>query len=409
LQVFELNKFAVQVRLVSEKGAASVFMHEGDIIHAARESSPQAQTPQPVKSPQEIVYDLLSWSGRFEVCVVSALPNRTIQDPVPDLLQEGMRLAEERGILAKERIAEAKALVQKTFDELKEGKASDVVRRFIAKRYLPRGQTAPVNLLMALAQDRDKEVSAEALHTISGLPLVILKTMAGDSKTPDGILRHLVEEFWDDDQLMRAVAENPAATEETLGRLASCASETVLALITKDAARAARSAAIRTGVGGRGGRDAKLKKKKEMDEKKKVSGSIHKRIMELSMSDKIFLASAGTATERAILAQNPVRMIATAVLKSPKITDKEVESLASMKSVSADVLEGISENSQWINQYPITRAVATNPKTPAHIGAELVKRLREMDLKHMQKDHNLPEAVRAAVTRRLKSIELKKV
>ena len=121
----------------------------------------------------------------------------------------------------------------------------------------------------------------------------------------------------------------------------------------------------------------------------------------MSVPDKVFLAFRGTAAERTILAQHPVRMVATAVLRSPKITDGEIEHLASMKSVNRDVLEDIAANPMWVNQYPIARALVWNPKTPDYIGVDLLKRMREVDLKPMSKDRNLSEAVRSCAMRRL--------
>ena len=42
----------------------------------------------------------------------------------------------------------------------------------------------------------------------------------------------------------------------------------------------------------------------------------------------------GTREERAILIRDPNRIVATAVLGSPKVTDGEIESFAAMKNVS---------------------------------------------------------------------------
>ena len=46
----------------------------------------------------------------------------------------------------------------------------------------------------------------------------------------------------------------------------------------------------------------------------------------------------GTREMRAVLIRDPNKMIAAAVLSSPKLTDQEVESFARMANVSEDVL-----------------------------------------------------------------------
>ncbi len=407
LEIFELNHLPVLVRLASDKGTALVYLFDGEALHAT--FSPSASfTGKADLSPEAVIFEALAWTGRFEAAIAETLPERTVAQPLSTLILEGASQAQERQAFPKERVTEEQALADKTLKEVQEGKASASVRRLAAKRYLPRGRTAPVDTLLNLSLDQDKGVSGPALDSIARLPFPVLKTLAGDSQTPDAILRHLVHEFWNDDDLMRPLAENPSASEETLGLLASFASDAVLGILTKDAARLARSEAIRNGVHNRGDRAAKLRRKQEMDKRKHSGGSIHKRILDMSVPDKVFLAYRGSASERAILAQHPLRMVAIAVLQSPKITDGEIASLASMKSINQDVLEGIAGTPTWVNQYPIARALTTNPKTPAHIGIDLLKRMRENDLRLIYRDRNLPEGVRASAGRRLQLMEKKK-
>jgi hypothetical protein len=359
-------------------------------------------------SPEEVIYEVLTWKGTFEAVAAEKLPPPGIEAPVSYLVMEGMRLAEERQVMDDKHAGEAREMAARTIQDLDAGETPDGVRRLVARRYLARGQTAPVETLVKLAQDPDLEVSAEAIRSIYDLPVVVLKTVAGDAATPDVVLRHLVEEFWHDDHIMRCVAENSAASDHTMGVLASLASESVLSLITKDAARVARSAAIQAGMNNRGHRALRLRQKQQTERKQKSGGSIHKRILDLPIPDKIFLAYRGSPAERAILAQNPKRTVAEAVLKSPKITDGEIESIASMKSVHVDVLTGIASNPLWINHYPIAKAVVTNPKTPTYVSIDLLKRMREVDLKLIEKDRNLPEALRASSGRRLQVLAKKR-
>ena len=408
LQIFELNKLPVHVRFTSDKGSASVFLSGGEAIHAVLTAAGASASAKADLPPAEVIYNVLTWTGTFEVAVAESLPDRTVQEPIATLVLEAIRRAEEHLVFSKERIVEEQGIAGKTARDVAEGKASEGVRQLVAQRYLARGRTAPIQTLIALAQDQDPRVRSRALESLSHAPLVILKTLAGDTDIPDAILRHLAQEFWDEDEIMRPLAENPSASEETLGLLAANASDAVVAIIKKDAARLERSAAIRAGIKNRGDRAIRLRRKQEVEQKKRGGGSIHKRLLDMSVPDKIFLAYRGTASERAILAQNPLRMVATAVLASPKVTAGEIESLASMRSVNGEVLEEIATNPTWVGQYPIARAVATNPKTPAHIGIDLLKRMREVDLKQIQKDRNLPEAVRSSAGRRLQLLAKKK-
>src|SRR3712207_8024223 len=70
----------------------------------------------------------------------------------------------------------------------------------------------------------------------------------------------------------------------------------------------------------------------------------------------------GDREARAILIRDSNRTVATAVVHNPKITDQEVESIASMRTVSDEVLRLISMNRAWARAYPIIHNLARNPR-----------------------------------------------
>ena len=61
------------------------------------------------------------------------------------------------------------------------------------------------------------------------------------------------------------------------------------------------------------------------------------RLYRLNTADKVVTALKGNREERAILIRDPNRIVASAVLGSPRITESEIESFASMKNVSDEI------------------------------------------------------------------------
>ena len=116
----------------------------------------------------------------------------------------------------------------------------------------------------------------------------------------------------------------------------------------------------------------------------------------LPIKKKIKLASKGTREQRAQLIRDPNKLVAGAVLSSPKLTDAEVESFAKMANVAEEVLRVIGTNRTWLKNYGVTLGLVKNPKTPPAISMQLLQRINERDMKMLAVDRNVPEALRLA-------------
>ena len=125
------------------------------------------------------------------------------------------------------------------------------------------------------------------------------------------------------------------------------------------------------------------------------------RIATMTPSQRVALAMKGNRKERTILIRDPNKIVAIAVLSSPKVTDAEVESIAKMANVSDEVLRIIGNTRGWVKNYGVVAALSRNPKTPVAISLNLLQRLYEKDVKLLAADRNIPEAVRVAARKRL--------
>jgi hypothetical protein len=119
-------------------------------------------------------------------------------------------------------------------------------------------------------------------------------------------------------------------------------------------------------------------------------------ISALPIMERLKLATKGTREQRGVLIRDPNKLIAVAVLSSPKLTESEVEAFARMGNVSEEVLRIIGNNRSWTKNYGVVAALVRNPKTPPGISLNLLARLNDRDLKMLSIDRNVPEGLRIA-------------
>ena len=214
------------------------------------------------------------------------------------------------------------------------------------------GELAPraheqLALLALLSEDADPEIAAAAAATLDRLPREPLAAFLGRADVP-GELRQFFER--------RGVRPGPPS-----------AGDASLPLIDASADEPAEEDAKETRV-----------------------------LSSLPIIQRMKLAMKGTREQRAQLIRDSNRLVASAVLSSPKLTETEVESFAKMANVSEDVLRVIAMNRTWTKNYGVVLGLTRNPKTPPAISMQLLPRLNEKDTKMLAVDRNVPEALRLA-------------
>jgi hypothetical protein len=130
----------------------------------------------------------------------------------------------------------------------------------------------------------------------------------------------------------------------------------------------------------------------EKDDPEKVS--VFTKILKLTVAEKVQLGFKGAKTERSILVRDRNRLVCAAVMRNPRITDSEVESIAAMRNVDDEALRLITMKREWMAKYPIVLALARNPKCPIGVVLPLINRLTLRDLKNLASDKNVGEVVR---------------
>jgi hypothetical protein len=125
----------------------------------------------------------------------------------------------------------------------------------------------------------------------------------------------------------------------------------------------------------------------------------------LSIVQRMKLGMKGSKAQRSQLIRDSNKLVAAAVLSSPKLTESEVEAFSKMANVSEEVLRTIAMNRTWTKNYGVIAGLAKNPKTPPSISMQLVPRLNARDLKMLSTDRNSPEVIRN-MAKRLSKKEL---
>lgn len=130
--------------------------------------------------------------------------------------------------------------------------------------------------------------------------------------------------------------------------------------------------------------------------------SVLQKISKLDIRGRITLAMRGTKEDRSILIRDSTKLVAIAVLDSPKISDGEVEKFALQKNVLEAVLRAIPMRRRFAKNYNIMRNLVQNPRTPLDLSLGLIKNLLVHDLKNLSGNKEVSDTVRKTALRMFK-------
>jgi hypothetical protein len=233
-------------------------------------------------------------------------------------------------------------------DSFRRGEAAREVRLLAARGTMAPRAHEQVALLVLLSDDPDPEIADTAKKTLDRLPAEPLRAFLARKDVPAEIRQFFAN---------RGVEPGSAAAADSADPLLDAAPDSSQEPAESESA------------------DPKL-------------------LSSLSIVQRMKLAMKGTREQRAQLIRDSNRMVATAVLSSPKLTDADVEAFTKMGNVSEDVLRIIGSNRSWLKNYGVTLGLVKNPKTPPGLSMQLINRLNERDVKMLAVDRNVPEALR---------------
>jgi hypothetical protein len=221
-------------------------------------------------------------------------------------------------------------------------------------------------LLMLLVDDHDPEIARAAAATISTIPRSALEAFLARSDAPTEM-----REFF----AGRGIQPAAVAAQGADAPLVESGA-------TDDALAAIMAA-------------------EEEPSEEQVRESTVQKIAALNVAQRMTLAMKGSREERAVLVRDPNKIVAVAVLSSPKLSETEVESIAKMANVSDEILRIIGFSRAWTKNYAVVHALVRNPKTPVAMSMNFLARLSDKDLRNLSTNRNVPDVLRVNARKRV--------
>jgi hypothetical protein len=258
----------------------------------------------------------------------------------------------------------------------KRGEVARDVRLLAAQGALAPRAHEQLSILVLLLEDPDPEIRRTADSTLNQIPVAALKAFLAGSDVSVGLREFFADRgvFPDEIPSIEVPDSDLALVESSVDSVEVEDADPVEAADSKDADT-----------------------KDNGDSKETVV----QRIAAMSFTERLKAALKGTREMRAILIRDTNKMIAAAVLSSPRLTEQEVESFARMANVSEDVLRAIGSTRSWTKSYSVILALAKNPKTPIAMSMNILPRLSDRDLAMVSVDRNVPDVLRAAARRKV--------
>jgi hypothetical protein len=274
-----------------------------------------------------------------------------------------------------------------------------------------------------------------------------LEMLVLNASTPDGAVKRITSaagerilEIVAQNQLrmlrypdiVRALANNPAARPSTVDNVCDFCVRSGLSLEDLPAFKAARrrihggseqdealarkiaaeqqiaearaeAALEQMGATGPDGEDMELapgSAEEQALEQKRLT--ITQQIMKLGVAKKVEWANKkGNREVRTLLLRDPNKLVQLAVIQSPRITEGEIAKVALSRTAPQEVLQYIYNNRQLMKNYQIKVNLINNPKMPVAVSMRFLSSLRAAEVKAVAKNKNVPHGLATAAKRLL--------
>ena len=315
----------------------------------------------------------------------------------------------------------------------------------IASGFLPLPQDDLIAVLAYLTRSSDLEIAATARQSLGEVPTRSLSSFASN-ETADPRYLTLLSRATDDATVLEALIRNRALPDETLVEMAGSADHVIQEVIVINQARILRAPQILDALLANpelsiDARRRALETREEFFEKKarvakpveiepdeaEISDLIEKAaeedaavppppqslpdlaavesndperssvwtlILKMTISERVRFAFKADRVARAVLIRDRNKLVCTAVMRNPRVTETEIEAIAGMRNIEEEVLRVIGMRRAWMAKYNVMTALCRNPKAPVGVVLPLINRLTLRDLKNLKDDRGVSEIVR---------------
>jgi hypothetical protein len=339
-------------------------------------------------------------------------------------------------------------------DQFRKGGVPKELRLLAAQGALPLKPEDVLELLTDLLRDPEKEIRDTAGASLVGFPREEFLPILKSRETPPAILAWGVT-YRSERELREAALQNTSLTDEAVEALAGSLSQELAELVVINQVRLLRRTslleALESNPSLNNDQRRRLRELRETfrigqppaeapppppvpepppppmapepvlaealispdeavvrilsDEERKDIEKVSavQKIYRLNTAEKVITALKGNREDRAILVRDPNRIVSTAVLGSPRLTESEVEAFAGMKNISDEILRQIGNHREWTKKYSVVANLVRNPRTPLAVSLGMVSRLNPKDIKSLAFDRNVPDAIRKHAQRFIKT------
>lgn len=305
------------------------------------------------------------------------------------------------------------------------------VRLAAAKGALPMSGPNLVTVLFIFYHGDNQELKDEALNTLKTLPEPILEAALGQKELHPTIIDLIVRLRHQDPAVMLAAMTHPMAGLKTLQFLAQNSSGLVLEMLSyndqllrkADFLRidlinnphADKLLKVRLGwVDPESAKAADTKKVEDAEEAEDEAAaeelrsgfsddeieefedetlSKYQQLQEMSVAEKIKMSLTGDKEWRTLLLREANKVVCSAVLKNPRVTEGEVLTVAKNRSANEELIRIILLNREWLKNYEMKKALVCHPRTPLQKAMRFMTFLTERDIKDLAKSRNVSRVI----------------
>lgn len=284
-----------------------------------------------------------------------------------------------------------------------------------------------VTVLFIFFYGEDPELRAEALKTLQDLPPSILKPVCSQAGIHPEILDLLARLHFKNMGVMEPLLTNRMVGLKTLYFVAEHASGDVLNLLASNDTAIRQSKALQTLIINNPHTDKVLKlrlgwkeeteslptetsaqpvageparsdrtsqtAKEEVEKNDITTLSKYQLLLDMPVSEKIKMALTGDKEWRTLLIRESNKLVSSAVLRNPRISEGEILMVAKNRASSEELIRIILLNREWVKNYDMKKALILNPRTPLLNAMRFMTFLTDKDIKELAKSRNVAQAI----------------
>lgn len=252
-----------------------------------------------------------------------------------------------------------------------------------------------MTLLVYFGQGADRELVKESRQAVDLFPVENLRHLAADAAVHPRLLGFLAKRYAGRYGLEDLLIANPSLPESlrqdlraAIGQSKAAASVEASELSEEDTTDETRAELDADSDAENAETQADSEESDNPEHLSKYQMTMH-----MGVGEKIKAAQTGDKEWRGLLINDSNKLVSSAVLKNPRITEGEVHAVARNKSTNDELIRLILLNREWVKNYSIKLALVMHPRTPLGNVLRFMGVLTEKDLKNLVKSREVSPAI----------------